>query len=225
MNAWDATLDAETHVYSDADGKVVPVHATGMIGDHGLGVDYDDADPDVLEEKRIIGVRVDEAAALLDLELATEGKDGLAWECLQPREVGFLKGYKQFLIDHGFVANPHFTQRHVIGEFGGMRYGCTPDRVGKFPKKGSAIVELKCCAKKHYGWRVQTALQEIAMRRAFGVAGVTTCSLRFALQLFEDGKYKLDAHTDNVDYDIAKMVLSLAYFKRGALNGRYPLTR
>jgi hypothetical protein len=71
--------------------------------------------------------------------------------------------------------------------------------------KYDAILERKCVAASKPAWQVQTALQEMAR---FGTTSVGRAQ-RFALQLLENGKYKLDPHT-NGTLDAFRAISALA---------------
>jgi hypothetical protein len=177
-------FDEDGHAYYSDSGTRIP-SLTQVLRLSGL-TDYDGIDPDVLENAARRGTEVHVLAATYNQYGALDP----AWiteECAP-----YFDAYRRFLDESGFKPDPAWVEKAMIVKIHGMALGCTPDLFGKLGRD-QAVIELKATSAVHSGWSVQTALQELAIFRSSNVGRVR----RFALQLFNDTKYRLHSHTDH----------------------------
>jgi hypothetical protein len=186
--------DETAHGYYDEAGKWV-VSATQLLGLTGLS-SYANVPEQVLERKRVIGKEAHDHCANIDLY----GDVDPSW--ISDDAKPYVEAYQAFRRDKHFVPDVEWVERPIIVVIHGMRVGVTADAIGKLDKY-DAVLERKCVAASKPAWAVQTALQEMAR---FGKVGRAQ---RFALQLLENGKYKLDPHT-NGPLDEFRAVSALA---------------
>ena len=192
-------FDPATHAYYDHGGQWVP-SVTQILSLCGMS-DYSMVPHEVLERKRELGTRVHAHRAVID-------KCGP--ECL--REVleedrPYLDAYLSFKSEHRFFPPPENVERPRIATVSGMKFGVTPDSYG--PLDGvPAVLEAKCVEAPKASWKVQTALQEMAL------TGHTWCGLmeRFALMLRSNGTYRLDHHFNRtLDGSLALACLTVVW--------------
>ncbi|HUS88024.1 MAG TPA: PD-(D/E)XK nuclease family protein [Desulfosporosinus sp.] len=173
------TFDQTSHVYK-LDGKILP-SVTQILKKAGLTTDFSMVNPEVLENKRQIGIDVHELTQLIDMGVEVE-------------QVGYALSYMQFKKDTGFV--PVEIELAVYSKLHG--YAGTVDRVGLIKDKLS-IVDLKTSATLDMLYMgPQTAAYEILYREW---SGYKKTMPRYILQLKPDG-YKLVPCKDKEDTNI-----------------------
>jgi hypothetical protein len=173
--------DPEAHGYYGLDGKWIP-SATQVLGLVGFS-SYVNVPAEVLERKRLIGKEAHDHCANIDLY----GDVDPSW--ISDEAGPYVAAYQGFRRDKNFIPDKEWVEKPVIACIHGMKVGVTADAIGKLGKF-DAVLERKCVAVPKPAWQVQTALQELARFARVGRAQ------RFALQLLENGKYKLDPHTN-----------------------------
>lgn len=194
------TFDSAEHLYSTDKGKPVP-SVTQMVD--GLGfTDFENVPGETLERKRLLGDSVHFATKLDD-------EDALDWSTVHESTVGYILAYENFKVETGFVPDPAWTEKSMIHTLNGMPYGLTVDRVGTLRGvKHPCVVELKCTYRPEETWRIQTAGYEPPVREALGVyVG------RVAVQLKDDGTFKLFLYENPRDRDIFVSCLALTHWK------------
>ncbi len=180
------SFDKATHTYR-IDGVIVPSN-TQVLAEAGL-VDlrwYTD-------EGRERGSAIHLAAQLID----EEDLDCLS---VDPRFAGRVRAYERFKIESGFVPNlieiPYYNYP--------QRYGTTIDRTGSLPKRGEILLELKTGQVEAWAG-LQLALQNECLEKRLP---------RFALELREDGTYRLHEFTDPNDRNVALAACAIVHWKR-----------
>ena len=195
------TYDTANHWYYDERGVWVP-SCTQILKLQGLS-DFSGVDRDVLKAKADLGTRAHELTSQHDL---LNGDIDPSWvtDDIAPR----YEAYKMFLSQTGFMPDPQWTERPMIAECYGMKYGVTPDRFGMM-NRAKCIVELKNVEAKKASWAVQTASQELAILKSRVVGAAT----RIAVMLHSDGKYSLDPHPDVNDANVFINAISNVYWR------------
>ena len=179
-------FDRITHAYSDEQGVVLP-HITGMLETAGL-IDSTWYTDDASER----GTAVHDLTAAFDLGAL---------------DVGSLVGcYRPWVLAHVEAMAMLSPRFHAIEEaevHPQYRFGGRPDRVCTI-FGGRGVLEIKTGAPE-LSHQVQTALQVIlvAWRRRLP----PTSYVRLALYLRHTGKYVLQHHRDNRDFDRAYEVI------------------
>lgn len=176
--------DPVAHGYYDESGKWV-VSATQLISLVGFS-DYSMVNPEVLERKRLIGKEAHDHSACID----KYGDVDPSWISDDARP--YVEAYQLFRHQRHFVPDHEWIERPVIVCIHGMKVGVTPDACGKLDGY-DAILERKCVAASQASWSIQTALQEFARFKAPHIGRAQ----RFAVQLLDNGKYKLDPHLNH----------------------------
>jgi hypothetical protein len=195
------TYDSDHHWYFADDGSWVP-SCTQILKLQGLS-DFSGVDPAVLKAKADLGTRAHELTAQHD-ELGGDIDPSWVTDDIAPR----YAAYKLFLAQTGFVPDPKWTERPMIAEVYGMKFGVTPDRFGVM-NRAKCIVELKNVEARKASWAVQTASQELAILKS-RVIGATQ---RIAVMLHADGKYSLDPHSDVGDANVFINAISTVYWR------------
>ncbi len=120
--------------------------------------------------------------------LDAEGEPAGSWEARHPECVPFIDAYRKFFKEHRVTLLEY--EKEYRSE--ALRFISHPDQIGKLDNFGIVDLELKsgsmpdCCP-------LQTAGQVLAI-------GAPTMK-RFALQLKDDGTYKLFPHENFRDFD------------------------
>jgi hypothetical protein len=179
------TFDPVQHHYH-FDGKRVP-SVTQILDAYS---DFSMINPEVLERKRLIGTAV-HAAIEMDL------KDELDYGSIDPVWEGYFNGWLKFKAQSGFVFEA--TEQRVFHKI--LRYAGTLDLLGGLPKAGDSLIDTKTCALLPRTAGPQTAAYREAIRQPK--------RKRFALQLAEDGSYKLEPLAALNDFAIFQSALTL----------------
>lgn len=189
----------QPHHYYGPDGKWIP-SATQLLGLVGFS-DYSMVKPEVLERKRLIGSEVHGHCAGID----KYGDVDPSW--ISDDAKPYVEAYQLFRHQRKFEPDPDWVERPVIVSIYGMLVGVTPDACGKLDGF-DAVLERKCVAAPQACWSIQTALQEFARYKAPRIGRAQ----RFAVQLLDNGKYKLDPHPNHcLDESRAIAALTVVY--------------
>lgn len=172
-------------------------------------------DPDVLERARVLGDYVHKATALDDQGI-------LDVDTLDPALVPYVEGWRKFRRDMRYT--PILTEERVHS----LKYGYagTLDSLGYFDTNESgpfALIDKKRVDTLYPSVGPQTAAYEKAIdfgkltNKSWGSLAVTAPGLlvkRYAVQLFDTGKYKLTALNDPSDFSTFLSCLQIYNFKR-----------
>jgi hypothetical protein len=152
-------------------------------------IDFSMVPVDVLEHARLRGSLVHEACALIDKGESLDEMD-VPVECLP-----YIDAYLQFCKDMRYTPEQDWIEQPMIVEMFGHRIGMMPDSVGWIDGV-LTVIERKACASKHPAWGIQTAGYTLGLKRVgLQIRG------RMAVQLMKTGKYRLDPHDDESQYD------------------------
>lgn len=176
------TFDAATHVYQ-VQGKRVP-SVTQILSSLGFN-EFGFCPPEVMEAARLRGNDVHKATELLDL-------NQLDWTTVSDEIAPYLIAYQKFLSEvkpKSIEVIEHKVYHKTFG-YCGM---C--DRVYKYPY-GLAMVDIKA-GTEQVTHKLQTAAYAMAWDHEQGP--LRKISRRFALYLFNNGKYKLVEHPHAID--------------------------
>jgi hypothetical protein len=169
------TFEPEGHIYT-WNGKVVP-SVTGILKPLA---GYEWVNEQVLERKSAIGTAVHLATELFD-------RGDLVEESVHPIIKPYLDAYKRFRDETQF--EPEGIELKDFNER--MGYAGTLDRTGKV-RATPAVIDLKATVQIHHAAGPQTA----AYAQMIG----QPASDRYALQLKDDGTYKLQPLKDPQDW-------------------------
>lgn len=162
------------HTYTDNEGIVRP-SVTQCLALGGV-FDYSMVPVEVLERKKTIGNNVHAWTADHDSGLHPDPMQ------LTEEEWGYAQGWLKFLAD----ATPQWVEieKPLMGSVHGTIVAGRPDRIALINRK-LWVIDLKCCAVHHPGWRLQTAGYEMlyTKRPTLGAMG------RMAVRLTPDGRY------------------------------------
>ena len=175
------TFDAGTHTYRHGSVRVPSV--TAILRAAGLGPQYGDIDPAVLERARQRGVAVDAACDLIDA-------DDLDEASVDPAIAGYVEAYRRFIADTGYTVRASQVQVHHAQ----LGYCGTADMVGRMQGR-VALLDRKCTASMHPDVAIQVAAYAEALNHMITESPPVT--LIAGLHLRRDGSYKV--HT----YDLA----------------------
>jgi hypothetical protein len=176
--------DESHHGYYSESGRWIP-SATQLLGLAGFS-DYSMVPPEVLERKKVIGKEAHSHCANIDMY----GDVDPSWVSDDAKP--YVEAYQLFRHQHNFTPDPQWVETPVIVDIFGMQFGVTPDAIGKLGKF-DAILERKCVNAPQASWSIQTALQEFARFKASHIGRAQ----RFAVQLLDTGKFKLDPHMNH----------------------------
>lgn len=194
----DHSFNEELHEYRDNTGLVVP-SSTQVLQEVGFYEALEAVEPGIIERKQKIGKVVHRATQLID-------QNKLDWTTVRKDCNGYLDAYAAFMDDTGF--KPNLIEHRTIAKVHGMAYGMTVDREGLLYYKRQmrrTVLELKCTAQSEEYWGIQTSSYDL------GLGGERR--LRAAVQLKEDGKYKLFVYDDPAHYQLFVSALSLTWWK------------
>jgi hypothetical protein len=102
-----------------------------------------------------------------------------------------LEAFRAFLHESQFVA----AEVEIACVSTRYRYAGTIDLVGLLPAAGMSLIDVKLPISPSPAWALQTAGYAFAYHESVGVS----VDARFALQLRDDGRYRLVHHSDDVD--------------------------
>lgn len=188
MHEDEVQFERDIHAYMD--NGVRRMSTTQAIRIAGL-IDYSMVPPDILKRAADRGTLVHQASVLIDRGENLDEYD-VPEMCLP-----YIDGYRLFLAETRFEADPAYTEVPRIATIAGQRVGMTPDRVGMLDGIPT-VLELKTCASAHPSWGVQTAGYELGLPRPARCRNYQ----RVAVQLMKTGKYRLHAYEDSSDFDI-----------------------
>ena len=131
------------HAYLDCHGRRWR-SVTQTLTETGC-VDLSMVDPETLALAAERGRRVHELSAQWDrIRTRMRLTDMFARFKVPESLHGYLYQYERFLIETGFVAIPHETERPRLVQIHGRLVGMTPDRVGHFPgSRRLVVLDLK----------------------------------------------------------------------------------
>ena len=191
-------FNEQTHTYR-ADGEIIP-SVTQILALSGI-TDMSGIPLRNLEKARIRGSFVDWACTLLD-----EGD--LDLESLDEKILGYVVGYQKFREDWQF--KPHLIQHQCVGEWHGLKFGMTLDRVGLVTREEGTfrlLFDIKTPKVTSVSWQIQTA------GYAEGLGGDGEDLPRAVVKLSPDGSYCVINHTLESDFDVWHAALQLAHWK------------
>ena len=199
MTSIEFQFDEATHIYRDSDGKAHP-SVTQILSQAGI-FDYSAVSAEVLENARRRGVNVHKCTAEYDLT----GDLDPTW--LQDDEVPYFEAWLKFRRE--FHCKIVDIEKALLAPVHGILVGGTPDRIASMGR-ARYVIDIKCTAAKHDGWRLQTAFYEMMLtgRSSCGHMG------RLVVQLFPTGNYSVISHDDASDANIAIAALLLTTWKR-----------
>lgn len=186
------TLDERTHVYTAADGRVIP-SVTQILTDAGL-IDTQW----FTEQATTRGTYIHEATALDDV-------DDLDMETLDEGLAGYVAGWRAFLSETGAeilsieerVCSPAFT------------YAGTLDRRIMF-QGFEWVVDLKSGSPLRWHALQTAAYASLVIPSAAGVHMLK----RATVHLKANGRYSFTPHADRTDFDIFGATVALYHWKR-----------
>jgi len=191
------TFDEENHLYC-FEGKPVQ-SVTQILKSAGL-ID----DQWFTEAARRRGQYVHEAAQYLD-------EEDLNWENVDPILQPYLRAYEKFKAETGFI--PILIEKRLYNPT--YQYAGTLDRTGVFKTRQEVLIDIKSGS--------------VAPWAALQLAGYNECLPkklpRFALQLNNDGTYKLYSFKDPMDHQIFLSVLAVVRWRQhhgGLKHGNNP---
>lgn len=165
--------DAE-HIYTDNEGIVRP-SVTQCLALGGV-FDYSMVPIELLERKKIIGNNVHDWTADYDTGLDPDPTQ------LTEEEAAYAQGWIDFVRD----TRPEWVaiEQPMMGSIHGTIVAGRPDRIAIINRK-LWVIDLKCCAAHHPGWKLQTAGYEMlyTKRPTVGAMG------RMSVRLTPDGRY------------------------------------
>jgi hypothetical protein len=125
---------------------------------------------------------------------------------VDPALAPYLEAYRRFKRESGFIVSGSEVQMAHAG----YRFAGTLDKVGTFKDATCAIIDLETGGHQ-ITKAIQTAAYEILKGSRYN---------RFALQLKDDGLYKLHPFVDRQDKSVFLSALSLYYWKLNNLKRR-----
>lgn len=181
------------HIYTDNEGIVRP-SITQCLSAVGI-FDFSKADPARVEYKKILGSNVHNWTADLDSGMHPDPME------LSEEEYCYAQGWMQWVKD----VRPEWVEiekarfRNIAGTVVVGR----PDRIARINNR-LWVIEQKCCAAHHPGWKLQTALQEMLFtgHPCVGLLG------RMAVRLTPDGKY-IPNHKPYEDLNDGQVAISI----------------
>ncbi len=174
MSLDDFSFEADGHIYRNAEGIVRP-SVTQCLSLGGV-FDYSMVPPDVLERKRIIGTNVHAWTAEYDREGDADPT------ALTVEEFGYARAWMAFVA----VTRPQWMsiEGAMLRTIHGMEIAGTPDRIAIINRR-AWVIEIKCTAAFHPGWRLQLAGYEMLHTRQASIGSMG----RLAVRLKPDGTY------------------------------------
>lgn len=183
----ECLFDRDLHAYVDEDGSR-RMSVTQALRIAGV-IDFSMVPPDVLAHAQVRGTLVHEACALIDKGESLDDFT-IPGEC-----VPYIDAYLLFSKEMRYVPDADWIEQPMIVELYGHRVGMMPDSVGLI-NGVLTVIERKATASKHPAWSLQTAGYATGLKRV----GLPIRQ-RMAVQLLPTGRYRLDPHEDESDYD------------------------
>ena len=212
--AIDFTFEAEGHRYTER-GSGIPILSVTQVLDSVGIVDYPDFAKDAMEWKSGLGTAVHTATQFID----SSAQGDLDWNTVDQRIVPYIVGYEKFCEEACFTAQ-HVELRGAVKLPQGP-VAFTLDRIGTLGGL-SAIVEIKCTLNLEKSVAIQLAgYEECVLALGHKPEGSPTFK-RIAVQLRENGTYKLYSYADPVDKNVWRWALALASWKQ---NNGYQLEK
>jgi hypothetical protein len=203
MDATEFTFDEATHTYR-LGGEVLP-SITQVMARVGL-TDYSMVPASVLAAAQARGSAVHVATQLYDIGT-------LDYATLDPAIYPYLQAWLDFCRDYKF--DPSFIEQPLHNG----QYAGTPDRVGDLlwgKKRMPAVVEIKTSAVGDDAPGVQMAAQEHLLKHN-QILDPKKQSLRLAVHLADNGKYRAELHDNPNDLAVFMSCLTIYnYFQRKA---------
>lgn len=190
-------FDEATHIYR-LNGRIVP-SVTQLMDSAGL-ISFEGIPPAVLERKKLIGSAVHKACELDDLGVLDEATVG---EVIAP----YLAAYRRFKRETAFV--PMLIEARVAEPI--LGYAGTLDRTGIIRGEPGQI-DLKTTAALSPAVGVQTAAYERALYADPSYDGPRNLA-RHALQLRDDGTYRLETYKDPRDFSVFAALATVHHWK------------
>jgi hypothetical protein len=198
------TFNEEKHEYQ-LNGVVIP-SVTQII--NSVLRPFEKINPAVLERAAWRGTCIHKMIELF--ELGT-----LDMSTVDHQFVPYLEAWKKFKAESGFEVEQSLIERPMVHSV--FRYGLKPDLVGML---GRNFVVLDI---KSGDIQIATALQTAAYQEGInnglfqGIDNTVPCDLRIrqriALQLKDNGKYKMIKYTDRQDWNLFLSALSIYNWK------------
>lgn len=201
MTATAFQFDQATHTYSENGAPIKSV--TQIIQEFGL-VNFDHVSPEVLARKAQLGRLVHQACHFFDENDCPAN--------LHPEVEARLEAYKRFRRETGY--QPEVNEFQQIGVVCGMKFGMQFDSIGNIPDGRHWIVDIKNAANVSRTWGLQLAAYDMAVAANFAAKALQTRRTRVAVQLFNDGRYKLHTFSDPTDYTVFQSLLAISTWKR-----------
>lgn len=180
------TFDAEKHIYT-VDGAVFPSVTQVLVAEGFIDASF------FTEYSRQRGTFVHLCTHLDDAGELDE-------ETVDPVLAPYLAGYRRFKDESGFVV----SGSEVPMASAAYRFAGTLDKIGTFRDVTCAIVDIETGSHQP-AKAIQTAGYEILKGSPYK---------RFALQLKDDGTYKLHPFTDRQDKQIFMSALACYWWQR-----------
>ena len=196
------TFDPEKHEYR-LGGKVLP-SVTEVISSAGL-VDFSRVPAETLETARQRGTAVHSACNLYD-------HGTLDYASLDPVIWPYLEAWDKFVRQADVTI--HMTEHPVHSTKHG--YAGTFDRLALVANK-PAMIDIKTSEIISQATGVQTiAYLHAAEESGCGLGLPAKKYKRFAVHLFDNGKYELEPYTSEQDWSVFLACLQIYHFKRRA---------
>ena len=196
------TFDPEAHI-GRVNGIVWP-SVTQLLQEFKL-VDYSGVDPEVLERKRRLGIRVHAATVLLD-----EGRlDEEHFNKNFPECVPYLEAYRKFRVIENF--EPSYKEERYVSHK--WKFHGQPDESGIHTCKigqETALIDYKCTFQMYASTGPQLAGYDMLLEECRGVK----TKKRFGLLLKPSGSFELYPFTDKSDYMDFQCCIHLHWQKR-----------
>ena len=215
--AIEFTFQEEGHLYREK-GSGIPILSVTQVLDSVGIVDYPEFAAAAMEFKSKIGTAVHSATQFID----TPDKGELDWETLDIGStdngeekhydlVPYVLAYERFCEEACFTATHVELQGAVRLPQGPVAF--TLDRIGSMSGL-SAIVEIKCTLNIEKSVGIQLAgYEECVLALGHKPVGSPTFK-RIAVQLKENGTYKLYSFNDPMDKKVWQWALALATWKQ-----------
>lgn len=171
--------------------------------------DYSHVPPAVLAHAQAIGTAVHRACELFD-------RDDLVMDSLDPRILGYLAAWQRFKSETGFVVEA--AELRLASDV--YRVAGTLDRVGLLRGvlgKPRAILEIKTTADFMPSFGPQLAGYWQLWRESKRLAtSQLLATRRYAVQLREDGTYRLQRYADHADFSVFTACLTLFHWRNNS---------